>query len=81
MIGGGGGGGILKVAKSNYVMAFTTISQFGIAENNKKIFFKELCNRLFIVYCHCKSKFFGFFVNFFVKHKSMILKTPKSSQI
>lgn len=31
----GGGGGILKVAKSNYVMAFTTISQFGITENNK----------------------------------------------
>ena len=27
--------GILKVAKLNYVMAFTTISQFGITENNK----------------------------------------------
>lgn len=32
------GGGILKVAKSNYVMAFTTISQFGITENNKNFF-------------------------------------------
>ena len=71
----------MKVVKSNFVMAFTTISQFGITENNKIFFFKEPCNRLFIVYCHCKSKFFGFFVNFFVKNKLMILKTPKSSQI
>lgn len=28
-------GGVLKVVKSNFVMAFTTISQFGITENNK----------------------------------------------
>lgn len=27
--------GVLKVVKSNFVMAFATISQFGITENNK----------------------------------------------
>ena len=33
--------GILKVVKSNFVMAFTTISQFGITENNKIFFSKS----------------------------------------